>query len=104
MTIEKRSRKKPTTTVFHKPQADDPVDRQNDLRHSERAHRLMAERGTRMYLAALARSAFRHGILLNGMTPEQQIEAARGDGWGEAIVGAERWAGGRRPAVVRISP
>ena len=104
-TKPKRSRKKPEG-VSAPPQIEAPPRpaRAPDLRHAELEYRRMAERGSRELLAALARSAFKHGVLLRDMTPEEQLEAARLDGWRGPVIGSERWGSRKRPDVVRSEP
>lgn len=96
-TKPKRCRKKPVVTPNQPPRQTRRVrGPAADLRHSEREHRRMCERGSRMLLAALARSAFKHDILLRDMSPDQQLAAARLDGWHDAVPGAPRLIGGGR--------
>lgn len=91
----KRDRRKPKTQQRHAPQTPRKVrGPAADLRHSEREHRKMCERGSRMLLAALARCAFKHDVLLRDMSPAQQLAAARLDGWRDPIPGAPRSVGG----------
>jgi hypothetical protein len=90
-TKPKRSRKKPVG-VSAPPPIKAP--REMDTRNAELEYRRMAVRGSRDLLAALARSAFRHGIALRDMTPEEQLLAATADGWQGRVIGASRWAGG----------
>jgi hypothetical protein len=92
-TKPKRSRKKPEGVSA--PAVKAPREpREMDTRNAEIERRRMAERGSRNLLAALARSAFKHGIALRNMTPEEQLRAALADGWQGRVIGASRWAGG----------
>lgn len=103
-TKPKRRRKKPVGVSAPEIETPPRPARAPDLRHAELEYRRMAERGSRELLAALARSAFKHGVLLNGMTPEEQIAAARLDGWRGPVIGSERWGSRKRPDVVRSEP
>jgi hypothetical protein len=102
-TKPKRNRRKPEAQIgpVGLPKVED---RSADLRHSEVSHREMAIRGSRMLLAALARSGFMHGVLLRDMTPDEQLAAARLDGWRGPVIGSERWGSRRRPDVVWSEP
>jgi hypothetical protein len=93
-TKPKRSRKKPVGVSAPEVETPPREPREMDTRNAELEHRRMAVRGSRDLLAALARSAFRHGIALRGMTPEEQLLAATADGWQGRVIGASRWAGG----------
>lgn len=93
-TKPKRSRKKPEGVSAPPPIKAPREPREMDTRNAEIERRRMAERGSRNLLAALARSAFRHGIALRNMTPEEQLRAALADGWQGRVIGASRWAGG----------
>jgi hypothetical protein len=94
-TKPKRSRKKPVGVSAPPPPIKAPREpREMDTRNAELEYRRMAVRGSRDLLAALARSAFRHGIALRNMTPEEQLRAALADGWQGRVIGASRWAGG----------
>ncbi len=84
-----------------KPQVKDPGHGCSEHRHAEMIRRHDAERGSRNLLAAIARLAFKEGIALRGMTPEEQLAAAKADGWQGRVIGATRWAGGAVPPVVR---
>lgn len=77
------------------------IEQPHNLRHSEQLHARDCEIGSRNLLSAIARLAFKEGILLRGMTPEEQLQAAKADGWQGRVVGASRWAGGAVRPVVR---
>jgi len=74
----------------------------SEPRHAEMVRRQNAERGSRDLLAAIARLAFKEGVALRGMTPEEQLAAAKADGWQGRVIGASRWAGGAVRGVVRL--
>jgi hypothetical protein len=93
-TKPKRSRKKPVGVSAPEVETPPREPREMDTRNAELEYRRMAVRGSRDLLAALARSAFKHGIALRGMTPEEQLLAATADGWQGRVIGASRWAGG----------
>lgn len=93
-TKPKRSRKKPVGVSAPEVETPPREPRETDTRNAELEHRRMAVRGSRDLLAALARSAFKHGIALRDMTPEEQLLAATADGWQGRVIGASRWAGG----------
>lgn len=93
-TKPKRSRKKPVGVSAPEVETPPREPREMDTRNAELEHRRMAVRGSRDLLAALARSAFKHGIALRDMTPEEQLLAATADGWQGRVIGASRWAGG----------
>jgi hypothetical protein len=93
-TKPKRSRKKPVGVSAPEVETPPREPREMDTRNAELEYRRMAVRGSRDLLAALARSAFKHGIALRDMTPEEQLLAATADGWQGRVIGASRWAGG----------